>query len=368
MTWGGAGQFFMTDDEGVSDFTFDGNLREFALIAFTNLLLTIATLGIYRFWAKNRVRRYLWSRTAFMGDRLEWSGTGRELFRSGVMALVVALLPLSVANLVIRYLTTHGNAVAGQVLSILVFVVFYFLAGTAIFRGLRYRLSRTNWRGIRGGSFDQGFKFGVSYTWKNILSLIPLGAMLPWAMASLWNQRWNAMSFGPWHFAAQGKVRGLWLPYLWCYVVPVAIAGMVALGIWASVTLTWFGIEPRTPLEWILIRLPAILGVILLFTLVSLAYYASFVRQMVQNTALGDISFSFNAGALDWMELYLVDFLLVVFTLGLGSSFISYRHWKFTLRNLQTDGRIAIHTVTQSPTPTPKQGEGLLDAFDMGAL
>ena len=44
-----------------------------------NLLLTIVTLGIYRFWAKTRIRRYLWSQTEFLGDRFEYTGTGKEL-------------------------------------------------------------------------------------------------------------------------------------------------------------------------------------------------------------------------------------------------------------------------------------------------
>lgn len=355
-------------DEYVGDFEFDGNWREFAAIALPNLVLTIATLGIYRFWATTRVRRYLWSRTVFMGDRLEWSGTGLELFRSGLVALLVVLVPLAIANLVIRQLLVNGYTVVGQVLSLVVLTGFYILTGIAVFRGLRYRLSRTNWRGIRGGSHDQGVKYGLAYAWKNVVGMLPLGALMPWAMVSLWNQRWNAMSFGPWTFAARGRVSGLKLPFLWCYVAPIVAIGLIALIIWSGMIVTFFGIEPRTPVEWVLIRLPALFGFLFLYSLIMLAYYASFFRQMVRSTSLGDINFSFNAGATDWMELYIVDFLLVLFTLGLGSVFLSYRHWTFYLRNLQTEGRIDFDAVRQSDTPAPRQGEGLLDAFDMGAL
>jgi len=352
----------------VSDFEFDGNWREFALIALSNLVLTIATLGLYRFWATTRVRRYLWSRTLFMGDRLEWAGTGRELFRSGLAALVVVLVPLALANLAIRYLIVHKYAVAGQVLSLVVLALVYTLIGVAVFRGLRYRLSRTYWRGIRGGSHDQGVRYGFANAWKNAVGFTPLGLLVPWTMVSLWNQRWNAMGFGPCTFVARGRVSGLRLPYLWCYVAPaVVIAGIVLLAR-SNMTLTYFGIEPRTPVEWVLIRLPAALAFAFLFTMIILAYYASFFRQMVRSTSLGDMNFSFNAGAVEWMELYLVDMLLVVGTLGIGWLFISYRHWTFYLRNLQTDGRISIDAVTQTTTPAPRQGEGLLDAFDMGAL
>ena len=355
-------------DQYVRDFEFDGNWREYAAIALPNLVLTVATLGIYRFWATTRVRRYLWSRTLFMGDRLEWAGTGRELFRSGLAALVAVLVPLAIVNLLIRYLLVHKYAVAGQVLSLVVLAVFYTLVGTAVLRGLRYRLSRTHWRGIRGGSHDQGVRYGFAHAWKRAVGLFPLGALMPWAMTSLWNQRWNAMSFGQWPFVARGRVRGFRLAYLWCYVAPaLVIAGIVLLAR-SNVTVTWFGIEPRTPLQWVLIRLPALFGILFMFAMISLAYYASFFREMVRSTSLGDMNFSFNAGAVEWMELYLVDMLLVVSTLGIGWIFISYRHWTFYLRNLQTDGRIDVDGFTQSATPLPRQGEGLLDAFNMEAL
>ena len=46
-------------------FAFMGQGKELFGIIFVNLLKTIFTLGIYRFWAKTRVRQYLWSNTVF---------------------------------------------------------------------------------------------------------------------------------------------------------------------------------------------------------------------------------------------------------------------------------------------------------------
>jgi Bacterial protein of unknown function (DUF898) len=39
----------------------------------------LITLGIYRFWATTRVRRWFWSKVTIDGERLEYSGTGFEL-------------------------------------------------------------------------------------------------------------------------------------------------------------------------------------------------------------------------------------------------------------------------------------------------
>src|SRR3954463_5071735 len=71
---------------------FTGNWREYLPIAATNALLIICTLGIYRFWAAARQRRYLWSRTCVIDDSLEWTGTGREMF-FGFLIVIAILAP-----------------------------------------------------------------------------------------------------------------------------------------------------------------------------------------------------------------------------------------------------------------------------------
>jgi hypothetical protein len=62
------------------------------------------------------------------------------------------------------------------------------------------------------------------------------------------------------------------------------------------------------------------------------------------------------------------DIALVIVTLGIGSIFLSYRHWKFFITNLEASGEISLSDLTQSTTREPGQGEGLLDAFDIGAI
>ena len=358
----------MTEPEWVGDIEFDGNLREYAAIALMNLLLTIVTLGIYRFWGKTRIRRYLWSRTIFMGDRLEWAGTGKELFRGALMALLLVILPLSLVNFAVRELVAHGHRGLGGGLSLLEAAAFYALIGAGTFRAQRYRLSRTYWRGIHGGSADPGLRYGAAYVWKNALGMVAMGLLMPWAMVSLWNQRWNAMSFGSWSIASHGRVAGLKLRFLLCYLAPVLGMGAAMLLMRSHVVVTFWGVRPTTVFGHFLVMLPAIFGFLFVFALVIAAYYACFFRQMVGSMALDPVSFRFNAGALEWMELYLVDVILVIATMGIGALFLSYRHWTFHVRYLQADGRIDAGALTRSVTAAPTQGEGLLDAFDMGAL
>ena len=72
---------------------YDGRAGEVGKIALSNSLLGLVTLGIYRFWAKTRLRRYLWSHVSMEGDRFEYTGRGIELFIGFLIAGVLSLKP-----------------------------------------------------------------------------------------------------------------------------------------------------------------------------------------------------------------------------------------------------------------------------------
>src|SRR4051812_35134108 len=63
-------------------------------ICYVNLILTILTVGIYRFWAKTRLRRYTWRHVSVGGERFEYTGTGKELLKGFLKAVLVLFLPL----------------------------------------------------------------------------------------------------------------------------------------------------------------------------------------------------------------------------------------------------------------------------------
>lgn len=348
---------------------FDGTWREYAPIAFTNLLLTIVTLGIYRFWAITRSRHYLWGRTRFIDYRLEWTGKGIELFKGFIGVLVLFVLPYIVLNFVAQSLVLRGETELAGLLTFLMALLIFYLVGLARFRALRYRLSRTYWRGIRGGSDDPGFTYGWSYIWKNFVGFAVAGLLIPWSMVELWNQRWNAMSFGPYRFEAAGRVEGLMGRFLLCYAAPF-IAFFVALAAMISLAFTAGGMgetmEP-TPLM-LVVLVGVILGAYFLIGLVVMAYYAKFFRQMVEQTSLHTLSFRFSASTWDWIRLLLGDAALVFLTLGIGIIFLDYRHWKFMVVHLEAYGHIDLDQLTQSATPELRHGEGLLDALDLGAF
>lgn len=352
-------------------FEFYGSWREYAPIAFTNLLLTIVTLGIYNFWGRTRTRQYLWSSTRFIDDRLEWTGTGLELMIGYVMVFVLLILPLAGIQLLMGVLAAQGSIqahAAAFFFALLFYVVVLSLGGVAIFRALRYRLSRTYWHGIRGGSDDQGFRYGLSYLWRTMLGGIAFGLLVPWALVSLWNKRWNAMSFGPFRFVASASTDGLMGRYLLFYLMPIVlVVGAIVAGIAAAIS----GANATAMVQSYGLAI-FLVGFYLVFFvalgIISLYFYSAYFRQVIAALSLGDLEFEFTARTRDWLKLMLGTFALVVCTLGIGAIFIGYRNWAFFVRHLRAFGTLELDQFTQSTTRAPGQGEGLFDSFDMGAF
>ncbi|HEX8554848.1 MAG TPA: DUF898 family protein, partial [Sphingomonas sp.] len=169
-----------------SAFRFTGSWREFAPIALTNLLLTVVTLGIYRFWATTRERRYLWSRTEFIDDTLDWTGTGREMFKGFLIVMALLLPGILFLQFGVQAMVLRGQAGLAGLIAAALYGGFFYLIGVARYRALRYRLSRTYWHGIRGGGEPGGWGYGWSYVWKSFVGTLVLGLMVPWSMTELW--------------------------------------------------------------------------------------------------------------------------------------------------------------------------------------
>lgn len=149
--------------------------------------LTLITFGIYRFWGKTRIRKYIWSSTALDGDRFEYTGTGREKLLGFLIAVVILAIYLGLVQIVLAFLglpllteartdaemAMQAAAITLSVLSVVPLLFF------AIYRARRYRMARTRWRGIRFG-MEKG---AWGYAWRAIghylLTVLTFGALLP---------------------------------------------------------------------------------------------------------------------------------------------------------------------------------------------
>lgn len=190
-----------------------------------NFFLTLVTIGIYRFWAATRLRRYLWSNIRIGGDGLEYTGTGRELFLGFLVALAV-LAPLSIVYIVAHRLSLGSPVLAASIQGIYFLALFIFFQ-VALFRSRRYRLSRTTWRGIYASQTGSTWHYCGLFLGYGLLTVVTLGVALPWMHVALARYKLNNTCFGnrTMHIEATGSALfGRWLVVMAVTVLPLALA------------------------------------------------------------------------------------------------------------------------------------------------
>ncbi|PIB23310.1 hypothetical protein BFP76_09720 [Amylibacter kogurei] len=160
---------------------------ELRRLAIKTTLLTLITLGIYRFWARTRLRNYFWSCVAPDGQPLEYDGKGLEKFLGFLIAVAVLAIYLGILQLLLTFagmsLFTAVDDTADELQQLAVtyiaFAALLPLIFYAQYRARRYKLSRTRWRGIRFGMDKGAWGYalrGIGYT---ILSILTLGILWP---------------------------------------------------------------------------------------------------------------------------------------------------------------------------------------------
>lgn len=155
---------------------YDGETATVANIACVNGLLTLITLGIYRFWAKTKLRRYVWSRVSVDGDRLEYSGLAKELLIGFLVAMAI-LIPIFAIDFALDL--TLGPSPWTLAVELAYGILLWFLINYALFRARRYRMTRTNWRGIRFRQTGSARRYAFTAMGWQFLTGLTLGLAYP---------------------------------------------------------------------------------------------------------------------------------------------------------------------------------------------
>lgn len=351
-------------------FEFEGRMRPFVGLVAVNLLLTIVTIGIYRFWAKTRVRRYLWSHTRFGGDPLEYHGSGLELLIGALLAFVLILLPLFALSTFGQAMAAQGKLLLFGLANIALMGIVLYVIGVGLYRSRRYLLSRTSWRGIRGGMEAGGWSFGLVYLKLALAQVATLGLATPYTSVRIWNLLMNDASFGSFAFRSEATSRGLYPRFLAALlgslmVIGGAVALLVSGEIAAALSRPAPGPEMiRTILTLYGVMLVAFFGV----ALIMANYQAAFMRRVFEATSLGGLRFGIDVSGGALIRFYLGNAAIVVLTLGLGILVMPFRTWSFYLGRLQTEGALDVDSLMQTSLQGPAQGDGIADAFDLAAV
>jgi uncharacterized membrane protein YjgN (DUF898 family) len=331
-------------------------------LALVNLGLSIVTLSMWRFWGRTRVRRYLWANTTAWGDALDYTGTGRELFLGFLVVLVVVLLPLILAGAAVQVLAAQGNPlapVAGMALNGTVF----FLIFVALYRARRYRLSRTEWRGIRGGQGGSALAWGVMSLGSWLVAGMTFGWTLPWTEMALARYQWRHTRFGDRGFDCRPRLQPVYQEFLVAWIAAVIV---LPLALSLVGLLAWMAGAAGLPEP--LVGIGAAVGGILavVFGIVApyAAYKAALYRELAAGTSFGGVRFAFAPGKWRLVRLVVGNSLGAALTLGLLQPWAVQRTLAFACTHLKVDGTPEFAAIAASDDAGPSLGEGVLSVLD----
>lgn len=344
---------------------FHGKGWEYFKLIFANLLLTIITLGLYAFWGKTKVRQYMWGNTEVLGQPLEYTGTGKELFISFLIVMPFFLGGMFAFQYAVMQL-------AGSPLFFVALAAFYlallFLWLFASYRALRYRLTRTRWRGIRGnlsGSATAYAFVGMGYL---LLVMITLGLATPWMSERLANMQMNNVWFGNRRLSFNGPAKELVKSFL-IMLLGIFVILAVCFGVIASVLPSDFNdpyASQTMDYDAIYYAVMFVYLLLIIGPLFCSAYYqATFYRWLFGHMTYGKLAMRSRITGLQVLRLYLTNFFLVVFTLGIGYAWARMRYARLLLHSVDCSGDPELNALLQDTQAAPSRGEGLLDALDM---
>ena len=111
----------------------------------------------------------------------------------------------------------------------------------------------------------------------------------------------------------------------------------------------------------------AIFAYVVIIPMLWSIYTAKEIRTFANYTRFDGAEFSINARAGSLVWLTLSNILLFIFTLSIAKPFIIQRTIRYVVDRMTLQGAIDIDRIQQSTLAMPKRGEGLADAFDLGA-
>ncbi len=334
---------------------YDGELSQITRIWAVNLALFFATLSFYRFWGRTRIRQYVWSHTSVLGSRLEYTGTGGELLKGFLIILPLYIL-LSFLNGI------FPQAGAG-------FTIFFILIGFfAIFSGLRYRVTRSLWRGIRGHMDKDGYNAYQNLSLKrHFIDFISLGITIPRSQLLRWQCLVQNVSIGNQRTQFFFDCSGLALSNFLTLVLGF-IAALIVNGVAAAFFIGLLSVDTPSDSEGIsaLFIIATVLSLAcgyLAFYAVRQYYLADLARRRFSGILIGRVRFYTFYTRGQFIRFKIINMIIILISLGLGAAFVLHRKAQFFGTYLATAGEFTDEEINNMHDDSNTVAEGFLDSF-----
>lgn len=351
-------------------FSFSGSGGEYFRIWIVNLLLTVATLGIYSAWAKTRRLQYFYRNTRLDGAGFDFHGNPFAILRGRIVGLVL---------LAAWHYGFGFSLHAGLVTIGLLAIALPFMIRSA----LRFRLANTTYRGLPFG-FDGGIgKAYAVYLLPMTVLLLPgaLAALLPgnplvglvfllyfawpWMDGAMRRYQQRHLMYGDQRAAFPLSVSAVAKPYLWAALGMVgwAVAMIVVGGV-----IVYVARSSKLAGVWSAISIG---GAVFLFylgmLLLGLMVVVRIGNLVWSATMFPGVGFACTMKVRGYGRLQVVNVILTVITLGLFRPFAAVRTWRYRVAHLRVDapggfGHAVLGTGARRPGAA---GDGVADFLDI---
>ena len=296
---------------------FHGKGSEFFGIVIINWLLNIITLHFYSAWANAKTLQYMYGTTVLNEDNFTFHGTGKEMFKGYIKLFLIYFVLLGGCG-ALFYFNQMAAGIAILYFSMII------LIPIIIHGKYRYQLTRSSWRGIRFGYRGSRKDMIANYFKWIFFSIISLGIYLPWMIMDMTKYIIENIRLGDIEFKFSGKGKECFL---------IMLKGMLLMTITLGVYAIW--------------------------------YWKKMIEYYLKNLSLyrngKEIRFksSFTIGQI--FQLTVVNYLMLVFTLGIAYPWVITRSMKIIAENIVLEGEIDLDNIQQTEEDYTEEESNLLD-------
>jgi uncharacterized membrane protein YjgN (DUF898 family) len=327
-----------------TNFQFNGNGGEFAKLFFTNLFLSIITLGIYSAWAKVRTKKYLYGNTFLHNQSFDYHAKPIQILKSRLIVFGIFVLL---------------NIISGLIPQIgpLFLLAMIFLVPWIINNSYKFNMYNTSHRNIRfnfSGEYGQAF---FHFLVLPILGALTLGLAVPYVLFKQKKFIADNISFGQTKFVFNGKAKsyyGIYVKGLALLILGFAVAGGLS-----------------TVLDPTLVLI--ISFAILLLELFVVAYlFVNVTNYFYEHLELSNINFSSSLEVKSLATIYIKNTIFMILTLGIYTPWAKINVVKYRLSNIsvvasEQDLEIFVANNDSKGNSLAEEGDEILD-LDTGGF
>jgi uncharacterized membrane protein YjgN (DUF898 family) len=334
---------------GSQQFEFTGTGAEYFRIWVVNVLLTIATLGIYSAWAKVRRLQYFYRNTRVAGAIFDYRGSPVAILKGRILAL----------GLLASYKLTFDfhKPAAIAIALILIAITPWLLA-----RAFRFKMANSTYRGVRfhfRGTVAQAYKMLIIFPilfavtgfliWSLvtsfssrpgigliltafILPLLVIFSTVPLAHYLLKRYQHDNAYFGQMPFFFDAPKRDFFKTY--GKAIGYMILGFFAVMLFAGATSKLYALTQQTSFGWLFELLYGLLTAYIGYLFV-IAYLEGTIQNLVWNhTTIAGMRFESNVEIKKLLAIHASNIALITLTLGLYKPFATVKRMRYRIESV----------------------------------